>query len=90
MENGCMKIIKRIAIRNRKGVWKPKNASGEYLNGVTVTTLWNGVNGELIPYLQNVTKCKGKADFYHKSKPLCIIWRTVLRKLIKNGLKVTV
>jgi hypothetical protein len=79
-----MKIIKRIAIM--KGVWKPRNASGEYWDGVTVTKLWDGVSGELmlIPYLQIVKKSEGKADSYHKSKPL---WRTAFRK---NGLKVAV
>jgi hypothetical protein len=27
---------------------------------------------------------------FAKSKPLCIVWRTAFRKLVQNGLKVTV
>jgi hypothetical protein len=73
----CMDIIQRIAVR--KGVWRPRNESGEYWTGNTVSRLWDGVIGKLTPMLQTVTKCAEKPDsYYNKSKSHCLAWRTVL------------
>jgi hypothetical protein len=83
----CMKIIERIAVR--KGVWRPRNFSGEFWNGETVTKLWDGISEDILPHLKTVTKHDGKADSYHKSKPYCLAWRTALKKL-KEGLNVVV
>jgi hypothetical protein len=47
-----MRVVEHFA--RMRGVWKPKNAK-EYLNGKTVTTLWNGVWNDLKPYLLTVT-----------------------------------
>lgn len=79
---GCMKIIQKIAVKN--SVWKPRMFSGEYWNGGTVRRLWDGICGEIIPHLQTVTKRDGEADSYHKSKPLCLTWRTAYTKLKKS------
>jgi hypothetical protein len=41
-----MRVVQHFACR--RGVWKPNNAK-EYWNGTAVTTLWNGVWGDLKP-----------------------------------------
>jgi hypothetical protein len=77
-----MKFIQDLAVK--KDVWRPRNMHGEYWNGVTVNRLWDGICGDLIPHLQTVTKNAEGGDSYHKSKPLCLAWRTAFRKLKKS------
>ena len=42
-------------LANKKGVWKPPNAS-HYWNGRTVTTMWDAIWDDLRPYFLTETQ----------------------------------
>jgi hypothetical protein len=78
----CMLFIKRVAVR--KGVWSPNNAVA-YWNGDTVSRLWDGVSGTILPILKTKTTRKDGTISYHKSRSMVNAWRTNADKLIKYG-----
>ena len=80
-----MNIIKDVAKKN--GVWKPANAGDSYWNGHTGQALWDGVCGDLLPHLTTKTKRDNGDVSFHKSRDLCLLWRTVYRKLVAAGFK---
>jgi hypothetical protein len=78
----CMLFIKRVAVR--KGVWSPNNAVA-YWNGDTVSRLWDGISGTILPILTTTTTRKDGTISYYKSRSMVNAWRTNADKLIKYG-----
>jgi hypothetical protein len=75
---------------NERGVWKPWHVKSEdYWNGVTITKLWEGICGDLLPLMETVTNYDDASNpsSKHKSRPGDLRWRTCHDRLAKEVFK---
>ena len=79
-----------LSFGNERGVWKPRHVkSEEYWNGVTITKLWEGICGDLLPLMETVTNYDdaSKPSSKHESRPGDLRWRTCHDRLAKEVFK---